>query len=130
MTGDVDLGLGLPGDPRSQEDSSRCVVYESMTGARFREIADDLRERIALGEGGGSGAMDSEAALGQRYGASRMTVRKALELLRDQGLVDSRQGPGWFVSGAAFHQRLALGTFRHAASAVSESGRELQRGPC
>ncbi len=98
-----------------------------MTGARFREIADDLRERIALGEGGGSGAMDSEAALGQRYGASRMTVRKALELLRDQGLVDSRQGSGWFVSSGSFHQRLALGTFRHAGSAIADTGATVQR---
>jgi GntR family transcriptional regulator len=98
-----------------------------MTGARFREIADDLRERIALGDIGGSGAMDSEAALGQRYSASRMTVRKALELLRDQGLVDSRQGSGWFVSSGSFHQRLALGTFRHAGSAITDTGATVQR---
>jgi len=98
-----------------------------MTGARFREIADDLRERIALGDIGGSGAMDSEAVLGQRYAASRMTVRKALELLRDQGLVDSRQGSGWFVSSGSFHQRLALGTFRHAQSAIADTGATVQR---
>jgi GntR family transcriptional regulator len=98
-----------------------------MTGARFREIADDLRERIALGDIGGSGAMDSEAALGQRYSASRVTVRKALELLRDQGLVDSRQGSGWFVSSGSFHQRLALGTFRHAESAITDTGASVQR---
>jgi len=98
-----------------------------MTGARFREIADDLRERIALGEGGGSRAIDSEAALGQRYGASRMTVRKALELLRDQGLVESRQGSGWFVSTGSFHQRLALGTFRHAGSAITDAGASMTR---
>ncbi len=98
-----------------------------MTGARYRDIADDLRERIALGDVGGTGALDSEAALGERYRASRMTVRKALELLRGDGLVDSRQGAGWFVSGTAFHQRLALGMFRHAGSAISESGRQVQR---
>lgn len=98
-----------------------------MTGSRFREIADDLRERIALGDVGGSGALDSEAVLGERYGASRMTVRRALELVRDDGLVESRQGAGWFVRGGTFHQRLALGTFRHADSAVTQAGRELNR---
>ncbi len=98
-----------------------------MTGARFRTIADDVRERIALGDLGDSGALESEAVLGQRYGASRVTVRRALELLREQGLVESRQGSGWFVTGGSFHQTLALGTFRHASSAVLESGRQLSR---
>src|SRR6185312_5546995 len=61
------------------------------------------------------------------YGASRMTVRKALELLRDQGLVESRQGSGWFVSTGSFHQRLALGTFRHAGSAITDAGASMTR---
>jgi GntR family transcriptional regulator len=98
-----------------------------MTGARFRQLAVELRERIALGEFGDSGALESEAALGARYAVSRVTVRKALEELRGQGVVESRRGAGWFVSGTSFHQTLALGTFRHAASAVAQSGRELVR---
>ena len=98
-----------------------------MTGARFRTIADDVRERIALGDLGESGALESEAVLGRRYGASRVTVRRALELLREQGLVESRQGSGWFATGGSFSQTLALGTFRHATSAVAEAGRQLSR---
>lgn len=98
-----------------------------MTSSRFASIAEDLRERIALGEFGDSGAMESESALGRRYSASRITVRRALDLLREQGLVESRQGAGWFVTGAAFHQKLALGTFRHASSAIAEAGKQVQR---
>ena len=81
-----------------------------------------MRERIALGDLGDSGALESESALGQRYGASRVTVRRALELLREQGLVESRQG-----SGLVRDRRLLppdprrLGTFRHASSAVTWS---------
>lgn len=96
-------------------------------GARFRQIADDLRERIALGDVGADGALESEAELGRRYDVSRMTVRKSLETLRDDGLLESRQGAGWFVAGTSFHQRLALGTFRHAESAVASAGHALQR---
>ena len=98
-----------------------------MTSSRFSQIADDLRERIALGEFAGSGSLESEAALGRRYDASRITVRRALEQLREQGLVESRQGSGWFVAGASFHQTLALGTFRHASSAVADAGKHLFR---
>ncbi len=98
-----------------------------MTSSRFATIAHDLRERIALGEFGETGAMDSEAQLGSRYAVSRPTVRRALETLRDEGLVESRHGAGWFVTGSAFHQRLAIGSFRHAASAVAEAGKTLER---
>ena len=97
-----------------------------MTSSRFARIAHDLRERIALGELGEDGSVDSEAELCRRYEVSRPTVRRALELLRDQGLVESRHGAGWFATGSAFHQRLALGTFRHAASAVAEAGKSVR----
>ena len=98
-----------------------------MTSSRFRQIADDLRERVALGEFGDQGALDSESALCARYDVSRVTVRRALDTLREQGLVESRQGSGWFATGSSFHQRLALGTFRHAGSAVAESGQAMTR---
>lgn len=90
-------------------------------------MAAQLRERIALGEFAGSGALESEAALGSRYAVSRVTVRRALETLREQGLVEPRKGAGWFVTGAAFSQRLALGSFRHATSAVADAGKQVAR---
>lgn len=101
-----------------------------MTGTRFGQLAAELRERISSGGVAGpgtSGRLESEAALGRRYGVSRVTVRRALEELRRQGLVESRPGAGWFLAGAGFHQTLALGTFHHAASAVSEAGKEVVR---
>ncbi len=73
---------------------------------RYREIAEDLRARIDAGEFGERRILPSESELSQRYEASRVTVRKALETLRSEGLVDSRQGFGWFVAGAPFRQHL------------------------
>ena len=99
-----------------------------MTGSRFQTLAAELRERVSLGDFGRSGALESEAELGQRYGVSRVTVRRALEQLRDEGLVAARRGSGWYVvSGASFGQSLALGSFQHARSAVTQAGLPLIR---
>ena len=98
-----------------------------MTGPRFARVAGELRERIALGDYGDSGALESEAELGRRYTVSRITVRRALEQLREEGLVSSRKGAGWYVAGGTFHQPVALGTFQHAASAITEAGRQMHR---
>ena len=103
------------------------VAYRFMTGGRAVRLAAELRERIALGEFADSGSLESEAALGSRYGVSRVTVRRALETLREQGVVEPRKGAGWFVTGTAFHQRLALGSFRHASSAVADAGKQVVR---
>jgi GntR family transcriptional regulator len=99
-----------------------------MTGSRFQWLAAELRERVSLGDFGRSGALESEAELGARYSVSRVTVRRALEQLRDEGLIAARRGSGWYVvSGAAFGQSLALGSFQHARSAVTEAGLPLTR---
>ena len=98
-----------------------------MTGGRAAQLAGELRERIGRGEYAASGALESEAALGSRYAVSRVTVRRALETLREQGLVEPRKGSGWFVTGSAFHQTLALGSFQHAGSAVADAGRQVVR---
>lgn len=81
-----------------------------MRQIRYLHIADDLRRRIAAGEFD-AGLLPSEAMLSGAYGASRVTVRRALEALRDDGLVSSRQGFGWFLPAAALPQSLGhLGT--------------------
>jgi GntR family transcriptional regulator len=99
-----------------------------MTGPRFQWLASELRERIALGDYTRTGALDSEAELVRRYGVSRVTVRRALEDLRDEGLITAKRGSGWYVvSGASFGQSLALGSFQHAQSAVTEAGVPLVR---
>jgi GntR family transcriptional regulator len=78
---------------------------------RYREIADDLRSKIDAGAFAAGRLLPSEAELSQEYAASRVTIRKALEVLRAAGLVDARQGFGWFVAGEPVRQPLArLGT--------------------
>jgi GntR family transcriptional regulator len=78
---------------------------------RYRAIADELRSRIDRGELAAGALLPSESELTAAYDASRVTVRKALDILRDEGLVDSRQGFGWFVASDPLRQSLGrLGT--------------------
>lgn len=98
---------------------------------RYRAIADDLRQRVAAGEFAAGRLLPSEAALSASYAASRITIRKALELLRDEGLVDARQGFGWFAAVDPLRQSLGrLGTIEGqlAASGVESERRILAFG--
>ena len=74
---------------------------------RYKDIAADLRRRLEAGEHTAGRLLPSESELSGSYSASRVTIRKALEDLRAEGLVDSRQGFGWFVAEAPVRQPLA-----------------------
>ena len=55
--------------------------------------------------------LPSEADLSAEFSVSRVTVRRALEVLRDEGLVSAKQGFGWFVAVDPVTQTLGrLGT--------------------
>ncbi len=75
-----------------------------MRTIRYQEIAHTLRDRVHA-EGPGH-VLPSESDLSAEFDVSRVTVRRALETLRDEGLVESRQGFGWFVATAPLQQRL------------------------
>jgi GntR family transcriptional regulator len=75
-----------------------------MRTIRYQEIAQTLRQRV-VAEGPGH-VLPSESDLSSEFGVSRVTVRRALETLRDEGVVESRQGFGWFVATAPLQQQL------------------------
>ncbi|HQZ33023.1 MAG TPA: GntR family transcriptional regulator [Ilumatobacteraceae bacterium] len=80
-----------------------------MRTIRYQEIADELRGRLtSVGVGR---VLPSESELSTEFQVSRVTIRRALEILRDEGLVDARQGFGWYVAGQIVRQHLdELGT--------------------
>jgi len=94
-----------------------------MRRIRYQEIADELRTRV-LGAPAGS-VLPSESELSGEFGASRVTIRRALDLVREQGLVAARQGFGWYVAGEPVRQHLAqLGTIE---AQLAESGMSNER---
>ncbi|GAA1338917.1 GntR family transcriptional regulator [Saccharothrix algeriensis] len=63
----------------------------------YQQIADDLRRHIASGEVQVGDKLPSLAELQTRYGRALMTLQKALDVLRGEGLVISRQGEGTII---------------------------------
>lgn len=94
-----------------------------MRTIRYQEIANTLRERVAA-EGLGH-VLPSESDLSAEFGVSRVTVRRALETLRDEGVLDSRQGFGWFVATAPIQQR--LGSLDTIEGQLSKRGVQAHR---
>lgn len=91
----------------------------------YREIASSLRGAIESGEYPAGALLPSEAEFCATHGVSRVTVRKALELLREEGLVTSRQGFGWLVAGKPLTQ--SLDSLVSIERQLGQQGRSLRR---
>lgn len=82
----------------------------------YLQVVDSLRVDIA-GKMPGD-RIDSEPQLSRRFGVSRFTVTRAIEILADEGLINRRQGLGTFVAApplkraptylASFSETIAL----------------------
>lgn len=96
-----------------------------MRQIRYQQIADSLRDRLVEGEFDAGQVLPSEAQMGERYDASRVTIRKALEVLRNEGLVESRQGFGWMATANPVAQPLTGLTTIEAQ--LEASGRTTER---
>ena len=64
----------------------------------WRQLAGILRRRIRDGRYPPGRALPSEKTTEQEFGCSRGTVRKAIALLRDEGLVTTVTGRGSYVA--------------------------------
>jgi GntR family transcriptional regulator len=72
----------------------------------YRQVADDLRRRIASGEFAPGSPLPSERALVDLHRVSRPTIRQAIGVLRVEGLVVAEHGRGLFVRPRPPVQRL------------------------
>jgi GntR family transcriptional regulator len=65
----------------------------------YIQVANDIATRIEVGEI--THKLPAERDLAQEYGVAYQTVRRSMEVLRDRGLIITRQGRGTFVAPAA-----------------------------
>ncbi|WP_238359430.1 GntR family transcriptional regulator [Micromonospora fiedleri] len=78
---------------------------------KYDRIADDLREQIAQGTLRPGQQLPPETALRDRYRVSLVTMRRALDELAAEGLIEKRHGYGTFVRKP--RQRVVRDASRH-----------------
>ena len=69
------------------------IVKKSLSN----QIADDIEQRIKLGEFKVGDKLPTEPELVSTYGVSRNTIREAIQSLTRPGILETRQGDGTYV---------------------------------
>jgi DNA-binding GntR family transcriptional regulator len=65
----------------------------------YLQVAESIAERIGTGEF--SVRLPAERALADEYEVAYQTVRRSMKVLRERGLIITRQGRGTFVAPSA-----------------------------
>src|SRR5258705_12981828 len=88
---------------------------EQRKSSRYRDIATELQKEIRLGATPVGKLLPTETELMARFGASRQTVREALRIITEQGLIVRRAGLG---PGVVATQPPVL--FTHSVKSLNE----------
>jgi len=72
-------------------------VPQASPRGTYLQVSESLRQKIKTGEI--AEELPSQAALMSDFGVSRSTIERALSALKTEGVIESVQGAGWYVSG-------------------------------
>jgi GntR family transcriptional regulator len=91
----------------------RAVNTGKAAAPLYLQVANALKDEIVSGVYAVGSLLPTEDRLCKRFAVSRYTVREALRLLREDGLVSSRKGAGTVVipprsSGSDIHQVMSI----------------------
>ena len=90
-------GVPLPTAIRAEPKRILSAVRTDAVIPKYIRIRDWLMDRILSLDLKRGEQLPSEHDLVRQFGASRVTVRQALEALRAEGIVESQHGRGWFL---------------------------------
>ena len=104
---------------------------------KYLQIAGHIRDQIVRGDLRPGDEVPSERELAATWSVARPTAARALESLRVQGLVESRQGSGTYVRSRdavprareRYERARALGTMYSDAESVEFVATEIVTGP-
>lgn len=87
---------------------------------KYQFIADSLRQEIEKGRYNDGQPLPTEQLLCQRFQISRQTVRRALSLLEDEGLIVRRQGSGSRLRERSEPESLPRGSIAVVTTYISD----------
>ena len=91
-------------------------------GPKYLRIHAELRDRIATGRWPPGHPLPAQRDLAEEFGVSIMTLRQALQLLADDGLIDTRHGSGTFVAARYSYD---LGHLRSFTADLAAQGADI-----
>jgi DNA-binding GntR family transcriptional regulator len=94
--------------PRDQALKQSPSIDRHSYEPAYMQLVNIIRQSVARGALRPGDQLPSESQLCERYNVSPMTVRRAINILADQGLVNTEQGRGTFVKPMA----LSAATFQ------------------
>jgi GntR family transcriptional regulator len=103
--------------------SKLTSLYDRSRVPLYIQVASVMRQRIDTGFWMEGDKISTLEELEREFSVARVTIRQAIELLREEGLLDAQQGRGTFVSGKPKHNRwLNLATdFESMVASISEN---------
>ena len=90
---------------------------------KYLRIHAELRDRITSGQWPAGTSLPAQRDLAAEFGVSIMTLRQALQLLADDGLIAARHGSGTYV---AARYEYDLGHLRSFAADLAAQGAEIR----
>ena len=99
--------------------------------ARYRQVADDLREAIRRGTYGPGTLLPSQPELARKYGLNQTSISRAIGLLEADGLIRTEHGRGSFVQDipTAKRTRRIPSRGRGSGSSFAEEMRKIGLEP-
>lgn len=89
---------------------------------KYLQIHGELLDRITSGQWPPDSLLPSQQELAAQFGVSIMTLRQALQLLADDGLIQARHGSGTYVSARYAYD---LGHLRSFADDLAAQGAKI-----
>jgi GntR family transcriptional regulator len=90
----------------SKNHTARHPVFGTSPVPLYLQLADVFRQRIKRGIWTSGNLLPSIESLMKEFTVARITVRQAIRLLSDEGLVTAQRGKGTFVNEVSGAQRL------------------------